>query len=96
VLNARTRAHLRNAKSGRRRASAKTRRHGKSAWQHAKNAHKFSVILLPHAMVMEHAKRTVLVNALMDSTEIPVQLDVMISLRVAIMVLAVMSGLANV
>ena len=48
MLNARTRAHLRNAKSGRRRASAKTRRHGKSAWQHAKNAHK----VLPFNIIM--------------------------------------------
>ena len=40
VLTARTRFRLRNAKSLRRRASAKTRRHGKSACLHAKNAHK--------------------------------------------------------
>ena len=31
--------------------------------------------LLPHAAVMEHAKRMVLVNAPMDSTEIPVQVN---------------------
>ena len=31
--------------------------------------------LLPHAAVMEHAKRMVRVNAPMDSTEIPVQVN---------------------
>ena len=40
MLTARTRFRLRNAKSLKRRASAKTRRHGKSACLHAKNAHK--------------------------------------------------------
>ena len=37
------------------------------------------MIRLPHAMVMEHAKRMVLANALMDSTEIPAQVNSVIS-----------------
>ena len=40
MLTARTRLRPRNAKSLRRRASAMTRRYGKSACLHAKNAHK--------------------------------------------------------
>ena len=39
MLSARTRAHLKNAKSGRRRASVKIKRHGKSVKKPAKNAH---------------------------------------------------------
>ena len=39
MLSARTRSHLKNAKSGKRRASVKIKRHGKSVKKPAKNAH---------------------------------------------------------
>ena len=39
MLSARTRAHLKNVKNGRRRASVKIKRHGKNVKKPAKNAH---------------------------------------------------------
>ena len=44
VLTAWTTSQLKNAKSLRRRASAKIKRYGKSAWKHAKNVHQVRTI----------------------------------------------------
>jgi len=61
-----------------------------------KNAHQFSVIQLPRAMVMVNVKRMGLANAQMDSTEIPVQYFVILQSHATIKESVLLMELANV